>query len=83
MAGEFLEQCTIQKFLEMKDREFEKEFRFYDNLDQRDISEKFQEYEKFLDPVVTFFIIFKLAVNVIKDFGKFDKLPGKSGLIVK
>ncbi len=55
MAGEFLEQCTIQKFLEMKDREFEKEFRFYDNLDQRDISEKFQEYEKFLDPVVTFF----------------------------
>lgn len=49
----------------MKDREFEKEFRFYDNLDQRDISEKFQEYEKFLDPVVTFFIIFKLAVNVI------------------
>lgn len=40
MAGEYLEQCTILKYLEMKDKDFEKEFRFFDHLDDRDISEQ-------------------------------------------
>lgn len=39
MASEYLEGCFMSKSLEMRDKDFEKEYKFFDNLEDRDISE--------------------------------------------
>jgi len=39
MAGEFLENCYMTRILELKDRDLEREYRFFDQSDERDIGE--------------------------------------------
>lgn len=52
MAGEYLENISMNRTFELREKEFEKEYRFFNDLDERDITDQLQEYEKYFDSSV-------------------------------
>ena len=42
----------MNRTFELREKEFEKEYRFFNDLDERDITDQLQEYEKYFDSSV-------------------------------